>query len=102
MKKQIMALVAASALIVSANAVAAGDAAAGKAKAATCGACHGATGVSAAPNFPNLKGQKEAYLVKQIKAFRDGTRKDPSMSPQAKNLTDADIDNLAAYYSTMK
>ena len=102
MKKQIMALVAASALIVSANAVAAGDAAAGKAKAAACGACHGATGVSAAPTFPNLKGQKDAYIVKQLKAFRDGTRKDPSMAPQAKNLTDADIDNLAAYYSTMK
>ncbi|MDQ1362833.1 MAG: hypothetical protein QG652_693 [Pseudomonadota bacterium] len=102
MKKQIMALVAASALIVSANAVAAGDAAAGKAKAAACGACHGATGTSMAPNFPNLKGQKDAYMVKQLKAFRSGDRKDPMMAPMAKPLTDADIDNLAAYYSSMK
>jgi cytochrome c553 len=101
MKKQIMALVAASALIVSANAVAAGDAAAGKAKAAACGACHGATGVSAAANFPNLKGQKDAYMVKQLKAFRSGDRKDPMMAPMAKPLTDADIDNLAAYYSKL-
>lgn len=101
MKKQIMALVAASALIVSANAVAAGDAAAGKAKAAACGACHGATGISAAPNFPNLKGQKDAYMVKQLKAFRSGERKDPSMAPMAKPLSDADIDNLAAYFSKL-
>jgi cytochrome c553 len=101
MKKQIMALVAASALIVSANAVAAGDAAAGKAKAAACGACHDATGVSAAPTFPNLKGQKDAYIVKQLKAFRAGDRKDPTMNPMAKPLTDADIDNLAAYYSKL-
>lgn len=102
MKKQIMALVAASALIVSANAVAAGDAAAGKTKAAPCGACHGATGVSAAANFPNLKGQKDAYMVKQLKAFRSGDRKDPMMAPMAKPLTDADIDNLAAYFSSLK
>jgi cytochrome c553 len=102
MKKQIMALVATSVMFVSANAVAAGDAAAGKTKASACAACHGATGTSIAPTFPNLKGQKDAYIVKQLKAFRDGTRKDPSMAPQAKNLTDADIDNLAAYYSTMK
>lgn len=102
MKKQLMALVAASALIVSANAVAAGDAAAGKAKAASCGACHGATGTSMAPNFPNLKGQKDAYIVKQLKAFRAGDRKDPTMNPMAKPLSDADIDNLAAFYSSQK
>ena len=102
MKKQIMALVATSVLFVSANAVAAGDAAAGKTKAASCGACHGTDGMSKAPNFPNLKGQKDAYLAKQLKAFRDGSRKDPTMNGMAKPLTDADIDNLAAYYSSMK
>lgn len=81
---------------------AAGDAAAGKAKSAVCAACHGATGISANPIWPNLAGQKDAYLVKQIKAFRDGTRKDPMMSPMAAPLTDADIDNLAAYFSSLK
>lgn len=101
MKKQIMTLIAASALIVSFNAAAAGDAAAGKAKAAACGACHGAAGVSAAPTFPNLKGQKDVYIVKQMKAFRSGDRKDPTMNSMAKPLTDADIDNLAAYYSKL-
>ena len=101
MKKQIAALIAASALITSINALAAGDAAAGKTKAAACAACHGADGISKVPTFPNLKGQKDAYLVKQLKAFRDGKRKDPSMNGLAKPLTDADIDNLAAYFSTL-
>ena len=59
----------------------AGDAEAGKAKAALCAACHGPTGVSGNPLWPNLAGQKEAYLVKQIKAFKDGVRTDPTMAP---------------------
>ena len=81
---------------------AAGDAAAGKAKAGTCGGCHGAKGISSNPLWPSLAGQKDAYLVKQMKAFRDGTRKDPMMSPMAKGLSDADIENLAAYYASLK
>jgi len=80
----------------------AADAAAGKAKAAVCAACHGAAGISAAPMWPNLAGQKEMYLSKQIKAFRDGIRKDPSMSPMVAGLTDADADNLAAYFASLK
>lgn len=79
----------------------AGDAAAGKAKAQTCVGCHGAAGISNNPLWPNLAGQKDAYLVKQLKAFRDGTRQDPMMSPMAKPLSDEDIDNLAAYYSNL-
>lgn len=89
--------------VVSTGAVqAAGDAAAGKAKSATCAGCHGANGVSANPIWPNLAGQKDGYLVKQLKAFRDGSRSDPMMTPMAKPLSDADIDNLAAYYSSLK
>ena len=80
----------------------AGDAEAGKAKSTTCMACHGADGVSIAPNYPNLKGQKEAYLVKAIKDFRDGVRSDPTMNAMVATLTDEDIANLAAYYSNMK
>jgi cytochrome c553 len=80
----------------------AGDAAAGKAKAATCNACHGANGISIAPNYPNLAGQKEAYLVKQMKAFKDGTRKDPTMNAMAAPLSDADMANLAAHYAGLK
>lgn len=81
--------------------VMAGDAEAGKAKSATCVGCHGPAGISNNPLWPNLAGQKDAYLIKQMKAFRDGARQDPMMSPMAKPLTDADIENLAAYYSSL-
>ncbi len=101
MKKIIVATMA-SLLLVTANVSMAGDAAAGKAKAATCAGCHGAAGVSANPLWPNLAGQKEAYMVKQLTAFREGTRADPMLSPMAKPLSDADIDNLAAYFSGLK
>ena len=80
----------------------AGDAAAGKAKAAMCASCHGATGISMSPLWPNLAGQKEQYLIKQIKAFRDGTRQDPMMAPMVAALSDADVENLAAFYSSQK
>ena len=102
MKKQVLSLLAASALAVSAtSAIAAGDAAAGKAKAASCAACHGADGISKVPMYPNLKGQKAAYIEKQLKAFKSGDRKDPTMNSMAKPLSDADMANLAAYYSSM-
>lgn len=102
MKKLLSAVVMGVALAASGAALAAGDAAAGKAKAGTCAGCHGANGVSNNPLWPNLAGQKDAYLVKQMKAFRDGTRSDPMMSPMAKPLSDDDINNLAAYFSSLK
>jgi len=102
MKKIVVATMA-SLLLVTANvSMAGGDAAAGKAKSAVCAGCHGAAGISANPLWPNLAGQKEAYLVKQLKAFRDGTRSDPMMSPMAKPLSDDDINNLAAHFSGLK
>ncbi len=88
-----------TALLVASSSAMAGDVAAGKAKSAVCAACHGATGVSMNPMWPNLAGQKEQYLAKQIKAFRDGTRKDPTMAPMVAALTDGDIANLAAYFA---
>ena len=89
-----------TALLFASSSAMAGDAAAGKAKSAICAACHGATGHSVNPLWPNLAGQKEQYLAKQIKAFRDGTRKDPTMAPMVAALTDDDIANLAAYFSS--
>jgi cytochrome c553 len=77
----------------------AADAAAGKAKSATCAACHGANGISSNEIWPNLAGQKAGYLVAQLKAFRDGQRKNAMMAPMVAALSDTDIDNLAAYYS---
>ncbi len=89
-------------VLLSAAPAQAGDAAAGKAKAVMCAGCHGSDGISLNPLWPNLAGQKEGYLIKQLRAFRDGTRKDPMMEPIAKNLSDEDIENLAAYFSGLK
>ncbi|WP_116474656.1 c-type cytochrome [Zobellella maritima] len=96
--KKLMTAAAMLALL-SAPAFAAGDAAAGKSKAAVCAACHGAEGISAIDIYPNLAGQKEGYLVKQLKAFRDGDRNDPIMAPMAKPLSDQDIEDLAAHFA---
>ena len=102
MKKYLIAITTILSLSGLQNIAVAGDVAAGKAKSAVCAACHGAAGISAADIWPNLAGQKKGYLEKQIKAFRDGTRTDPSMSPMAKGLSDADAANLAAYFSSLK
>ena len=102
MKKVLYLALSMFVLFTSASTQAAGDAAAGKAKSALCAACHGPEGISSTDIWPNLKGQKYGYLVKQIKAFRDGSRKDPSMQPMVANLSDEDIANIAAYYSSMK
>ncbi len=99
MRKSAIVLLAGVLLSAGMAVQAGGDAAAGKAKAVTCAGCHGAKGVSNNPLWPNLAGQKDAYLVKQIKAFRDGGRKEPMMGPMVKGLSDSDIENLAAYYS---
>lgn len=102
MKRQILTVLSAIALSTAANVSIAGDAAAGKAKAASCAGCHGATGISAVPTYPNLAGQKEAYLVKQMKAFKAGDRKDPTMNAMAKPLSDSDMANIAAFYADLK
>ena len=103
MKRQILTLVSAIALATAANiSIAGGNAAAGKAKAATCAGCHGPKGISMVPMYPNLAGQKEAYLVKQINNFKEGVRKDPTMNAMVKALSDEDVANVAAYYANMK
>lgn len=79
-----------------------GDAKAGAAKATTCAACHGANGVSTNDLWPDLKGQKAGYLAKQLNDFKTDKRKDPVMSGQAKTLSAKDMQDLAAYYSTLK
>ena len=102
MKKVIMAAAVVVGISSLGSAMAAGDAAAGKAKAAVCAACHGMNGISANALWPNLAGQKADYIVKQLKAFKAGTRKDPLMSPQAAQLSDQDMENLAAHFSSLK
>ncbi len=79
----------------------AGDIEAGKSKSVTCSSCHGGNGISSMDMWPNLAGQKAAYLVKQMRAFRDGTRSDPVMEGMAKPLSDADIDDISAYFASL-
>jgi YVTN family beta-propeller protein len=93
------------ALLVSASggAFATGNAAVGQSRAqASCAACHGPTGAAPTDAWPNLAGQGYAYIVKQLKAFRDGTRHDELMERNAKPLSNEDIENLASYFSTLK
>ena len=80
----------------------AGDAAAGKTKAVVCSACHGVDGNSVNPLWPKLAGQHAAYMTKQMKAFRSGERKDPVMAPMAMPLSDADIEDISAFYASQK
>lgn len=82
------------ALAAPAAARAAGNVADGKAKSVACQACH----VASSPDTPHLAGQREAYLAKQLKAFKAGERKNPLMSAIANQLSDADVENLAAYW----
>ena len=81
---------------------AAGDAKAGRARAQLCQACHGVDGMSKVPDAPNIAGQVEGYLVAQLQAFKSGARKNEAMSLVAAGLSSADIDNLAAWYSSIE
>jgi cytochrome c553 len=80
-----------------------GDAKAGRAKAeSVCAVCHGLDGLAKIPEAPNLAGQSENYLIEQITAFKSGERKNEMMSVVVQDLSDADIENLAAYYSAIE
>lgn len=78
------------------------DVAAGKEKAGMCFACHGVEGNSKNANFPTLAGQKPDYIANQLRAFRKGARKNGMMQNMAANMTDAEINNLAAYFASVK
>lgn len=71
----------------------------GRAKAAVCAACHGETGVSETPNWPTLAGQHKDYLIEVMLQYRNGQRNDPVMAGQLINLSDDDIEDLAAFYA---
>ena len=79
-----------------------GDAAAGQAKTVVCGACHGPDGNSMAPNFPKLAGQGDKYLLKQLHEIKDGKRQVLEMTGLLTNLSDQDLADIAAYYSSQK
>lgn len=67
-----------------------------------CAACHGQNGIGIIALYPNVAGQKREYLVSQLRAFRDGSRKNAIMSPMATHLSDADIDNVAVFFASLR
>ncbi len=80
----------------------AADPQAGRAKAAACAVCHGQTGISTVPNAPHLAGQPAVYVEEQLKSYRSGKRRHEVMTLIAKPLSDADIDDLAAWYASIR
>jgi cytochrome c553 len=94
-------LLAFAALALSAPALAAsGNAEAGKAKAEPCKACHGESGMSASPDFPRIGGQHADYIALALRHYKLGKRKNPIMAGQVSNLSERDMYDLAAWYSS--
>jgi cytochrome c553 len=87
-------------LAMSTSLMAAGNIAAGKSKAVMCAACHGADGNSPSDMFPKLAGQGEAYLVKQLIEFKSGVRSNAVMASMVAALSEQDMADIAAYYSS--
>jgi len=87
-------------LSLSAGALAAGDSVVGLQKSVACQACHGADGNSTNPQFPPLVGQYPDYIVHALTEYQNGDRKNPVMAPMAANLSQQDMEDLAAYFST--
>lgn len=82
---------------------AAGDLEAGRKKVkSTCQVCHGIDGIGKNPDVPNLAGEGQLYITRQLKAFRSGARTHAQMSIIAKGLSDEDIANLSAYFSAIE
>jgi cytochrome c553 len=103
MNKFVMTAAVLGAFAFASNVAATGNAAAGQKKAATvCAACHGADGNSASGQFPKLAGQNAGYIVQQLQDFKSGKRQNPIMSAQAKGLSDQDMQDVAAWFSSQQ
>lgn len=103
MKKKLLALSFAMAFTCTSSILHAEDAIdAGKEKATACVSCHGEHGNSLVSIFPKLAGQHSSYFIKQLQAFKNGTRKNPIMSAIAMGLSQDDMADLGAYYAAQK
>lgn len=103
MNKLLIAMITGAGLTIAGTALGANNVAAGKEKAAVCTACHGANGnAPIAPDYPKLAGQPADYLEKALRDYKKGVRKNPLMGPQAQNLSKQDIEDLAAYFSSLE
>lgn len=101
--KKLVVIAATCALFGSATAaLAAGDPTAGKAKSAVCAACHNADGNSTTTQYPKLAGQSADYLVKQLQEYKNGTRVNAIMAGMAAPLSQQDMEDLAAYFSSQR
>lgn len=89
-------------VLAAAPALAGGDPAAGKEKAAPCYACHGETGVSPQPIYPHIGGQYEDYLLHALKAYRSGERNNAIMKGMVAALSEQDMKDLAAYFASLE
>jgi cytochrome c553 len=78
------------------------DVALGRQKAQACAVCHGPLGVSVAPDAPNLAGQPALYTAAQLRAYRSGARRHEVMAVISKPLSDDDIRQLAAWFSSLR
>ena len=96
------AAASAAALFFALQPVLAADPAAGKQKAGVCTACHGSEGNSQNPAIPSLAGQPAQMIATQLFQFREGNRKDPQMSPMAEKLSNSEMNDLAAYFASVK
>jgi cytochrome c553 len=95
-------LTTAALLAACASSAIAGDPALGKKVAAKCQVCHGMDGQSKNPEAPHISGQVERYIIKALKRYQSGEREDPQMSMIVKQLKGDDIENVAAYFASIK
>lgn len=102
MKTMIKILLGLAAFTFSSSNLYAADAKVGEEKSAMCANCHGAKGITKDATYPNLAGQKAAYIAAQLRAFKNGSRTNAMMQPLAKGLSEEDMDNLAAFFSGLE
>ena len=98
--KQLLQFAVGLSLLLTLPVLAAGDADAGQGKAAVCAACHGADGNSIVPNWPKIAGQHAMYLERQLDLIKSGARPVPEMAGIVISLSDQDMADIAAYFST--
>jgi len=103
MKNTVIAVLAAAFIVLMPNLLLAqGDAAAGQAKSALCGSCHGVDGNSPLAMNPKLAGQSARYMVKQLQDFKSGARAGAIMASMVLSLSDQDMEDIAAWYSSQQ
>ena len=101
-KLKILTALSTGLILTATGAMAGGDPDSGKQKAAACASCHGETGISISPQYPNLAGQYEDYLAQALSDYRDGDRDNAIMKGFATGLSDEDIDDLAAFFASQE